>query len=178
VKDIKSVSLHGVLMQIFNQGCLIIGESQSGKSELALSLLDRGHTLVADDAVDIFSCKDNMIHGRSHKLLKELLEVRHLGVINVKDHFGPHAVTDTTRLDLMIKLKDDLHTEVDRLSPMMTTHNLLGTDFVAYELYANSARHLPILIETTVREHMLQQSGKNALRELKLAHNQQVRQPS
>lgn len=174
----KLLSTHGVFMSIFNSGCLITGESQSGKSELALCLLDRGHSLIADDAVELFTNENKEVHGKAPKLLERFLEVRHLGAINVHHHFGQDATKSSARLDLIIKLEDDLPTEAERLTPMMTTHEVLGTQITAYELSTHSTHHLPILIETTIREYTLQQSGKNANHDLKLKHNQQLRQNS
>lgn len=178
MSDNQSACLHGVFMHIFNQGCFITGDSQSGKSELALSLIDRKHALVSDDMVDFIINQNKEIHGKAPALLKNILEVRHLGVINVTDHFGPEAVKDSARLDLVIILAHDLHTEVDRLTPMMTKIEILGTQIIAYELPIHTDRNLPVQVETIVREHHLQKNGFDATNELKSKHNQQLRQAS
>ncbi len=157
-----SLSIHGVLMSIYHCGCLITGESRRGKSDLALSLVDRGHSLIADDIVEFFYNKNNELQGKSPKNLEEYCHIREIGIINIQDHFPTHTPLASCRLDLIIELEDDLSTQNDHLKLMTTTRHLLNTALPAFQLTADSKRPLALIIETLIREYLLQQRGVNA----------------
>ena|SRR3990167_2572800 len=159
---LPTLTIHGVLMNIFNRGCLFMGESRRGKSDLALSLVDRGHSLIADDAVELFYNENIELQGKSPKNLEKYLHLREVGIINIRDHFPSHSVKEACRLDLIIELEDDLSIQNDHLNLMTTMRQLLNTTLPAFQLSADSKRPLPLIIETLVREYSLQQQGINA----------------
>ena len=111
-----SSSLHGVLMDVFGVGILLLGKSGIGKSEIALDLVMRGHRLVADDIVDVTRRKPDTVYGAGNPIIKHHMEIRGLGIINIKDLFGVAAVRDRKKIELVIELVEwDPHQEYDRL---------------------------------------------------------------
>lgn len=159
----STLTIHGVLMNIFDRGCLIMAESGRGKSDLALSLIDRGHILIADDFVEIYYNKNNELRGKSPANTEKYLHIRGVGVINIHDHFSAHCAQSDCALDLIIELEDDLPIQNDLLKLMTSTRHLLNTDIPAIQLYADSKRPLPLIVETLVREFSLQQGGIDAI---------------
>src|SRR6476469_6517427 len=112
----ETSSLHGVLMDVFGVGILLLGKSGIGKSEIALDLVMRGHRLVADDIVDITRRKLGTVYGAGNPIIKHHMEIRGLGIINIKDLFGISAVRDTKKIELVIEMQEwDPHQEYDRL---------------------------------------------------------------
>ena len=120
---------HGVFLAVMNVGVLITGASGVGKSEVAMELVQRGHQLIADDAVEIFRSEQSKLYGECPKQLKGFIEIRGLGIINVQQMFGPSSVLDTYQLELVINLKDASESEirsVDRLAPSLHDWEFLG----------------------------------------------------
>ena len=154
---------HGVFMKIFDTGVLISGDSGVGKSELALALLDRGHQLIADDVVEFFNLDDEVI-GRAPLKLKNFLEVRGLGVFNIKTIFGDCAILEQHHLSMIIHLqKVDIIPREVSLTPLYQT--LYGKLISRVIVPFITARRFELFIETLVRnfqlqpQHSLSQSG-------------------
>lgn len=160
--------LHGVLMEILGQGVLLSGDSGVGKSELALELMSRGHSLVADDAPQFVRLADGAVEGTCPPPLQDFLEVRGLGVINVRVMFGAAAVTAATRLTLILRLKwmqaEDLG-KIDRLRPSQDKIDVLGRMIPCTVLPVAPGRPLATLTEAAVRIHMLELGGYDATAE-------------
>lgn len=140
--------LHGVLIRVADVGVLLTGNSGIGKSECALELIEKGHQLVADDVVAITRTDDSVV-GRSPALTFELLEIRGLGIINVRQLFGDAAVLNESRIDLCIELSKDA--EVDRLDGALSESCIAGCEIPQFVLPVNSGRNLSTLVETAVR---------------------------
>src|SRR5688572_2667421 len=124
-----STSVHGVLMDVFGVGILLLGKSGIGKSEIALDLVMRGHRLVADDIVDVTRRKVGAVYGAGSAIIKHHMEIRGLGIINIKDLFGVAAVRDRKKIELVIELVEwDPHHEYDRLGVEEATFNVVGVE--------------------------------------------------
>ena len=160
------ITLHGVLMEIYGSGVLITGNSGIGKSECALDLITRGHRLVSDDAVNIRKIGDKLI-GSSPEITFEHLEIRGLGIINVRDIFGISAIGKRKPIELIIEFKPWNETlEVDRLG--METHEaeFFGVKVNKFVLPVSAGRNLSTLVETAVRIHLLRETGYDAAQAL------------
>ena len=157
------VTLHGVFMEIYSIGVLITGEAGSGKSELALELLSRGHRLVADDAPEFTQIAPDVLDGTCPELLQDLLEVRGLGVLNVRDMFGDTAVKKNKYLRLMVHLTRPM-TEpnphgYERLTGDSCTRHVLDLDVPLITLPVMPGRNLAVLTEAATRLHILRTKG-------------------
>ena len=157
------VTLHGVFMEIYSIGVLITGEAGSGKSELALELLSRGHRLVADDAPEFTQIAPDVLDGTCPELLQDLLEVRGLGVLNVRDMFGDTAVKKNKYLRLMVHLtrpmtEPNLH-GYERLTGDSGTRHVLDLDVPLITLPVMPGRNLAVLTEAATRLHILRTKG-------------------
>ena len=152
--------LHGVLVRVLDTGVLLVGESGIGKSECALDLVTKGHTLVADDVVDVF-LEDQRPAGRAPELTFELLEIRGLGIINVRELFGENAVTASSTIDLCIELRtaDD---HVDRLKASTSELVVFERRIPKFVLPVQTGRNLSTLILTAVKLFRNEQTGKAA----------------
>ena len=151
----KSV-VHGVLMEVFSLGVLIIGDAGSGKSESALDLVTRGHRFVADDAITITKFEPDVVIGNSPEMIKNLMEIRGLGIINIRDLFGMGAVRDQKRIELVISLEDwDESKEYDRLGLSEDYHEILGVRIPLYIIPIAAGRNIAILIETAARNFLV-----------------------
>lgn len=157
-------------------GVLIAGASGVGKSELALELLSRGHRLIADDAPEFFHAGPEIIHGRCPPALHGFIEVRGLGVLNVRAMFGETAVLSTKRLRLVIRMqlfsKQD-QTKIDRLSTTEHYESLLDVDIPVVVLPVAPGRNLAVIVEAAVRNHVLLLSGYNATKDF-IKRQQQI----
>ena len=162
----ESISKHGVLMQIYGKGVLITGESGMGKSEVALELIKRGHLLVADDRVDC-SLFHKEIIGQAPEILKDFLEIRGIGIINVPRMFGFSSVLDKTKVDLMIHLEPwDPTKEYARVGIEDTKYeNILGIDIPKMVLPVKSGRSMAAIIESAVTNHLLKCVGFDSAKE-------------
>ena len=157
------VTLHGVFMEIYSIGVLITGEAGSGKSELALELLSRGHRLVADDAPEFTQIAPDVLDGTCPELLQDLLEVRGLGVLNVREMFGDTAVKKNKYLRLIVHLTRPM-TEpsphgYERLTGDSGTRHVLDLDVPLITLPVMPGRNLAVLTEAATRLHILRTKG-------------------
>ena len=166
-----SISLHGVYMDIFGVGVFLTGNSGIGKSEIALGLISRGHRLIADDSTEFYLRTDSdtsEVVGKCHELLKNFLEVRGLGILNIKEMFGENAIKDNVVLQLVTHLTDLSDEEIknsDRLHGMHSTLTILGKDIARVVIPVAAGRNLSVLIETAVRNHRLRMNGYDAAKD-------------
>lgn len=158
----KSTTLHGVFMEVMGCGVLLTGESGIGKSELALELISRGHRLVADDAPEFCRIAPDTIRGSCPPLLREFLEVRGLGVLNVRTLFGDSAIKHTKYLRLIIKLEemtDETLAHIDRLRGCHRVCKVLDIPIPEITLPVAAGRNLAVVVETAIRNHLLSLKG-------------------
>lgn len=152
--------VHGVLLDVFEVGLLLLGTSGIGKSEVALELVMRGHRLVADDVVECHYRPPGMVFGEPANLLRHHLEVRGLGILNVKDLFGVTAVRDCKRIDVVVQLTEDTGaSEVDRLGLEQRVHHLLGVDIPALLIPVRIGRDMASIMEIAARNELLKRAG-------------------
>lgn len=160
------ITLHGVLMEIHSIGVLITGESGLGKSELAMELISRGHRLVADDAPEFTQIAPDVLDGTCPEMLQDLLEVRGIGILNIRDMFGDTAVKRNKYLRLIVHLQRQGlaadGTEVDRLYGDLGTRSVLDLDIPQIRLPVAAGRNLAVLTEAAVRSHVLKSKGFDA----------------
>lgn len=158
---------HGVFMDILGLGVLLTGESGLGKSELGLELISRGHGLVADDAVDLFRVSQTSLEGRCPELLMNLLEVRGIGLLDIKAIFGETAVRRKMRLKLIVHLvrKETLEREFERLPYEPLFEEILGVQVLKAIIAVDAGRNLAVLVEAAVRNTILQLRGIDTYRE-------------
>src|SRR5687767_8638741 len=169
--------IHGVLIDILGLGVLIVGESGIGKSECALDLVVRGHRLVADDAVEIRRRGDVVIIGTCPELTRHHMEVRGLGVINIRDLFGVASIRNAKRIELVVQLERwDPAREYDRLGLDENVYELLGAKVPLLHMPVAPGRSLAILVEVAARNQLLRQRGLNAARDLASRLDQQLRE--
>lgn len=160
----ESTSLHGVFMEVQGFGVLIKGSPAIGKSELALELISRGHRLIADDSVDFYRISPERIEGRCPALLQDFLEVRGLGILNIRALFGDNAVKPTKPLDLIIQLEsaEMLNpANLDRISAKMQYEQVLSVNIAKVVVPIAAGRNIAVLVEVAVRNHMLLLRGIN-----------------
>lgn len=161
-----SVSLHSVLVDVFGLGVLLVGESGIGKSECALDLVDRGHGLVADDVTEVRRIGGALI-GRSHELTRDHMELRGIGLINIRDLYGVSAIRLEKRLELVVQLERwERGREYDRLGLDLERYPILGVELPLIRMPVAPGRHLAILIEVAARNRLLKERGFDAAREL------------
>lgn len=162
------LTMHGVYMEVHAIGVLITGPSGVGKSEVALELITRGHRLVADDAPQFSRIAPDIIDGTCPTALQDFLEVRGLGIINVRELFGDSAIKTNKYLRLIIRLepldKNNL-VQIDRLEGSYRTQRVLDLDIPEITLPVAPGRNLAVLLECAARNHMLRMSGYNASEE-------------
>ena len=159
--------VHGVFMEVLGTGVLITGESSVGKSELALALIARGHRLIADDAPEFTRKGPDILDGRSPGVLKDFMEVRGLGVLNIREMYGDNALKRNKYLRLIIHLKRLSQTEyaqLDRLEGERKTRSILGIDVPQILIPVAPGRNIEVLVEAAVRNHILRVSGNDATR--------------
>lgn len=167
--DASSTVLHGVFLEVYGLGVMLSGESSTGKSELALELLSRGHRLIADDAPKLTRVAPQVIEGTCPDALRNFLEVRGLGILNVRRMFGDSAIKRNKRLRLIVHLvrleETSLPAEV-RLSGARATRYILDVAIPEITLPIAPGRNLAVLVECAVRDHILRLGGYNAERDL------------
>ena len=165
-------SMHGVFMDILGLGVMITGESGLGKSELGLELISRGHGLVADDAVDLFRINQTTIEGRCPELLQNLLEVRGIGLLDIKAIFGETAVRRKMRLKLIVHLvrRETLEREYERIPYEPLTQDLLGIPVRKVIIQVEAGRNIAVLVEAAVRNAILQLRGINTYQDFVERH--------
>ncbi len=161
------ISIHGVLVDVYGEGILITGESGIGKSEAALELIKRGHRLVADDVVEIKKVSDNTLVGSAPDITRHLIELRGIGIIDVKALFGVESVKNTQQIDLVIKLEEwNKDKEYDRMGIEDKYTEYLGNKVVCNELPIRPGRNLAIICESAAVNHRQKKMGYNAAKEL------------
>jgi HPr kinase/phosphorylase len=171
--------IHGVLMDILGLGVLIVGESGIGKSECALDLVVRGHRLVADDTVEVRRRGDAAVLGTCPELTRHHMEIRGLGVINVRDLFGVASTRTSKGVELVVQLERwDPAREYDRLGIDEATYDLLGLRIPLIRMPVAPGRSLAILVEVAARNQLLRARGLNAARELVDRLDRQLREGS
>jgi HPr kinase/phosphorylase len=159
-------TIHGVMLDVLELGVLITGDSSIGKSELALELISRGHGLVADDVVELQQVAPDTIQGRCPPLLRDFLEVRGLGVLNIRSIFGETAVRPRKALRLIVQLDPPEDSEPkDRLATRAGTQDILGVEIPTVTLAVAPGRNLAVLVEAAVRNHILISRGINSTAE-------------
>ncbi|HUF05093.1 MAG TPA: HPr(Ser) kinase/phosphatase [Aridibacter sp.] len=169
-----SITLHGVLLGMYGAGVLLLGESGIGKSECALDLITRGYRLISDDSVIIKRIGDTL-EGSSPPLTAEHLEIRGLGILNIRDLFGVSATGSSKTIDLCIELRRwDKMVDVDRLGLETAEEEIFGIKMPKYVLPVSSGRNLTTLVETAVRIHLLKAAGHDAARKLIERHSRAV----
>ena len=167
VKLAPCISIHGVLVDVFGEGVLIMGESGIGKSEAALELIKRGHRLVSDDVVEIRKVSDATLVGSAPDITKHFIELRGIGIIDVKSLYGVESVKDTQNIDMVIKLEDwDKDKEYDRLGLTEEYTEFLGNKVVCHSLPIRPGRNLAIIVETAAVNNRQKKMGYNAAQEL------------
>ena len=161
------ISIHGVLVDVYGEGVLIMGESGIGKSEAALELIKRGHRLVTDDVVEIHKVSDTTLVGRSPEITKHFIELRGIGIIDVKTLFGVESVKETQTIDMVIKLEEwDRDKDYDRLGLTEEYTEFLGNKVVCHSLPIRPGRNLAIIVESAAVNHRQKKMGYNAAQEL------------
>lgn len=161
------ISIHGVLVDVYGEGVLIMGESGIGKSEAALELIRRGHRLISDDVVEIRKVSDVSLVGSAPDITRHFIEVRGIGIINVKTLYGVEAVKNTQTIDIVIKLEEwDKDKEYDRLGLEEEYIEFLGNRVVCHSLPIRPGRNLAIILETAAVNHRQKKMGYNAAQEL------------
>ena len=167
VKLAPCISVHGVLVDVFGEGVLITGESGIGKSEAALELIKRGHRLVTDDVVEIRRVSEETLIGSAPDITKHFIELRGVGIVDVKALFGASSVKDTVSIDLVIRLEEwNKDKEYDRLGLEQKYTEYLGNRVVCHEIPIRPGRNLAIICESAAVNHRQKKMGYNAAEEL------------
>jgi len=164
----ESTTLHGVFLDVLEMGVLITGASAIGKSELALELISRGNGLVADDIVELYRISPDTLEGRCPTVLRDFLEVRGIGVLNIRTIFGETAVRPRKLLKLMVHLEDhsnEQFSDLDRLQVDATFQEILGVPIRKVTIPVAAGRNLAVLVEAAVRNFVLNQRGIDSTKE-------------
>jgi HPr kinase/phosphorylase len=177
----ETTSLHGVFIEVQGFGVLIQGTPAIGKSELALELITRGHRLIADDIVDFYRISPERVEGRCPALLQDFLEVRGLGILNIRALFGDNSVKPTKPLDLIIQLElaDMLNPQVlDRLNAKTQHERVLEVNIPKVVIPIAAGRNISVLVEVAVRNHILLLRGVNATQQFSKRQKQMMQKES
>lgn len=164
----SQVVISAGLLKIFGVGTLIIGDSGVGKSESSLELIARGHKFVSDDVVEIFRDEKGLLHGRSPRLTRNFMEIRGLGIINIKEIFGARAILEETPVDLVIRLKKwSKKMEIDRLGlKFPEDFRLAGMSIPQLHIPVAPGRNIATLIEVACRVFSLRKKGYEAAQDI------------
>ncbi len=167
VKLAPCISVHGVLVDVYGEGVLITGESGIGKSEAALELIKRGHRLVSDDVVEIRKVSDDTLIGSAPDITRHFIELRGIGIIDVKTLYGVQSVMNTTNINLVIRLEDwDKEKKYDRLGLEENYTEYLGNKIVCHNIPIRPGRNLAIICESAAVNYRQKKMGYNAAQEL------------
>ena len=161
------VQMHGVLVEVYGEGILLLGESGVGKSEAAMELVKRGHRLVADDAVEIKRVSNKSLVGSAPEIIRHFIELRGIGIVDVKRLFGMGAVKDTENIDLVINLENWQQGKAyDRLGIDNEITDILGIKVPSLTIPIKPGRNLAIIIEVAAMNQRQRKMGYNAAKEL------------
>jgi HPr kinase/phosphorylase len=162
-----SMTIHGSLIDVFGVGILLLGKSGVGKSECALELIEKGHRLVADDVVETQKIDELFIFGASAEIVKHHMEIRGLGILNVRDIYGIGSVRNRKRIDLIIQLEEwDETREYDRLGIDEQKYSILDIEIAYIVIPVRPGRNIPVLVETAALNHRLKKMGVYSAKEL------------
>jgi HPr kinase/phosphorylase len=168
-------SMHGVLLDVFGVGILLLGKSGIGKSEIALDLIMRGHRLVADDIVDIKRRTPESVHGTGSEIIKHHMEVRGLGIINIKDLFGVSAIRERKKIEIVLELVDwDPNVEYDRLGVEERKFRILDVEIPMLVVPVRPGRNMTTIVEVAARNHLLKLQGHHSAREFQERLNRAI----
>ena len=169
-------TMHGVLVDVYGEGVLIRGESGIGKSEAALELIRRGHRLVADDVVEIRRVNEKRLVGTAPEITRNLMEVRGIGIIDVKNLFGVECIKDSQEIDLVVEIEDfNPDKTYDRLGVSNNYVNILGLDVVCQSLPLRSGRNLAVILEVAAANNRQKKMGYVAADELLRRQQEKMR---
>lgn len=174
----EHVDEHGVYIEVYSLGIFLTGESGVGKSELALALIARGHRLISDDITRFSRLSPDLVEGHSPGLLSDFMEVRGLGIVNIRAMFGANVLKKSKALRLVVKmvqLTRDNSTQFDRIGDSTQTRNILGLEIPEVTLPVAPGRNLAVLVEAAARNHLLNLNGYNAAEEFINRQNQAIR---
>ncbi len=171
----EGTTVHGVLLEIYGQGVLIMGDSGVGKSETAVELVKRGHRLIADDAVEIKRVNANELVGNAPPLINEFIELRGIGLLNVQRLFGAGAVKDTATIDLVVEITQwDPHRDYDRLGLENHFKEFLGVQVPLNTIPIKPGRNLAIILEVAAMNSRQRRMGYNAAQEFTDRYNRHL----
>lgn len=162
-----TISIHGVLVDVFGEGVLITGESGIGKSEAALELIKRGHRLVSDDVVEIKRISDSKLVGTAPEITRYLIELRGIGIVDVRTLFGIQSVRESEDISMVIRLEEwSRERQYDRLGLDEQYIEYLGNKVVCYSIPVRPGRNIAVIVETAAINHRQKKMGYNAAHEL------------
>lgn len=171
------ITRHGVLAEVYGQGVLILGESGVGKSETAVELIKRGHRLVADDAVEIKKVSSKSLIGVSPDIIRHFIEIRGIGIVDVKNIFGMGAVKESEKIDMIIHLEAwEKGKQYDRLGLVDEYTNILGLDIPSLTIPVKPGRNLAVIFEVAAMNNRQKRMGYNAAEELNRRITDQISQ--
>ncbi|HYP67444.1 MAG TPA: HPr(Ser) kinase/phosphatase [Thiobacillaceae bacterium] len=173
----ETVMLHGVFLEVMSLGVLIKGDAAVGKSELALELITRGHRLVADDAVELRHVAPETLEGTCPALLRDFLEVRGLGLLNIRYLFGETAVKVKKNLKLIVELfkpSTEEMSQLNRLDMEASRENMVGVEIPVVRIPVAAGRNLAVLVEVAVRNHILKSRGINPMEQFAIRQQAEI----
>jgi HPr kinase/phosphorylase len=171
----SSTSMHGVLLDVFGVGILLLGKSGIGKSEIALDLIMRGHRLVADDIVDIKRRTQESVHGTGSEIIKHHMEVRGLGIINIKDLFGVAAIRERKKIEIVLELVEwDPNVEYDRLGVEEKKFRILDVEIPMLIVPVRPGRNMTTIVEVAARNHLLKLQGHHSAKDFQERLNRAI----
>ncbi len=173
----ENVDEHGVFIEVYSLGVFLTGDSGVGKSELALALISRGHRLISDDVTRFSRLTPDVVDGHSPVLLTDFMEVRGLGIINIRAMFGANSLKRNMALRLivnMVHLTSDNANQFDRLGSTDKTRNILGLEIPEVTLPVATGRNLAVLVEAAARNHLLNMNGYNAAEDFVRRQNKAI----
>jgi HPr kinase/phosphorylase len=168
-------SMHGVLLDVFGVGILLLGKSGIGKSEIALDLVMRGHRLVADDIVDVKRKTADAVFGTGSDIIKHHMEIRGLGIINIKDLFGVAAIRERKKIEIVLELVEwDPSVEYDRLGVEEKKFRILDVEIPMMVVPVRPGRNMTTIVEVAARNHLLKLQGHHSAREFQERLNRAI----
>jgi HPr kinase/phosphorylase len=170
-----STSMHGVLLDVFGVGILLLGKSGIGKSEIALDLVMRGHRLVADDIVDVKRKAADSVYGTGSEIIKHHMEIRGLGIINIKDLFGVASIRERKKIEIVLELVEwDPNVEYDRLGVEEKKFRILDVEIPMLIVPVRPGRNMTTIVEVAARNHLLKLQGHHSAREFQERLNRAI----